>query len=234
MMVGEHDWFFDMGEHWRALFGPEQYSFDHKGVHFVTVMSVQEKDFWTARGMTPMERMQTVAGLDNGVQSRFEVGPAGREWLQKDLEKVDPKTPLVVFSHSPLYKYYRNWNFWTDDADQVQAILKPFNRVTVIHGHTHQLLTNRIGNIYFHGMLSTAWPWPYAPEGLPKLTIQMNRPDPFNPNDGCGNGAVSVQPAGLVDAVYNLWNRNPIQVSAAYVASDGTKDAPPKATLTSF
>src|SRR5262249_43433324 len=118
--------------------------------------------------------------------------------------------------------------------EEVQAMLKRFPHVTVIHGHTHQMLTNRIGNIHFHGMLSTAWPWPYAPEGLPKLTIQMNRPDPFNPNDGCGNGAVSVQPAGLVDAVYNLWNRNPIQVSAAYVASAGTKDAPPKATLASF
>src|SRR6185295_7640574 len=28
MMVGEHDWFLDMGEHWKTLFGPEQYSFD--------------------------------------------------------------------------------------------------------------------------------------------------------------------------------------------------------------
>ena len=49
MMVGEHDWFLDMGEHWQSLFGPPQYSFDHKGVHFVTLMSVNEKDFWTAR-----------------------------------------------------------------------------------------------------------------------------------------------------------------------------------------
>src|SRR4030081_3933105 len=37
MMVGEHDWFLDMGEHWQSLFGPPQYSFDHKGVHFVTL-----------------------------------------------------------------------------------------------------------------------------------------------------------------------------------------------------
>ena len=52
---------------------------------------------------------------------------------------------------------------------QVQAHpASRFESVTVIHGHTHQLLTNRIGNIHFHGMLSTAWPWPYAPEGLPE------------------------------------------------------------------
>ena len=234
MMVGEHDWYLDLGEKWRALFGQETYSFDHKGVHFVVLQSVNEKDFWTARGMTPMERMQTVAGLDNGVQSRFEVGEPQREWLEQDLAKVPATTPLIVFSHSPLYRYYKPWNFWTEDADEVQAILKRFPRVTVIHGHTHQMLTNRAGNIHFHGMLSTAWPWPYAPEGLPKLTIQMNRPDPFNPNDGCGDGSASVQAGGLVDTVYNLWNRNPIQVSAAYVGSGGTNAAPPRPTLTSF
>jgi len=234
MMVGEHDWFLDMGELWREYFGEPNYSFDHKGVHFVTIMSVQEKDFWSARNMTPMERMLTVAGLDNGLQSRFEVGPEGRDWLKKDLEKVSKTTPVVVFSHSPLYKYYRNWNFWTEDADEVQAILRPFKTVTVIHGHTHQLLTNHIGNISFHGMLSTAWPWPYAPEGLPKLTVQMNRADPFNQFDGCGDGAMAVDEAGLVDALYNLWDRNPVTVRASYVTSDGKKDPPPATTLASY
>ena len=234
MMVGEHDWFLDMGEYWKHLFGPEQYSFDHKGVHFVTIMSVQEKDFWTERKMTPEERMHTVAGLDNGVQSRFEVGEAGREWLKNDLAKIDKSTPLIVFSHSPLYKYYRNWNFWTEDADEVQAILQPFQTVTVIHGHTHQLLTNRIGNISFHGMLSTAWPWPYAPEGLPKLTIQMNRADPFSQFDGCGDGSVDVLENGLANKLYNLWDRNPVGIRASYMTSNGAQDAPPKTKLPSF
>jgi predicted MPP superfamily phosphohydrolase len=234
MMVGEHDWFFDMGEHWRVLFGPEQYSFDHKGVHFVTIMSVQEKDFWTERGMTPMQRMQTVAGLDNGVQSRFEVGEAGRKWLADDLAKVDKATPVVVFSHSPLYKYYRPWNFWTEDADQVQQILQPFQDVTVIHGHTHQMLTNAIGNIQFHGMLSTAWPWPYAPEGLPKLTVQQNRADPFSQFDGCGDGSMDVLEEGLVNALYNLWDRNPVSIRASYVSSNGLRDVPPRPKLASY
>ena len=102
MMVGEHDWFLDMGEKWQELFGPPNYSFDWKGVHVVVLMSVNERDFWTARGMTPAQRMQTVAGLDNGVQSRFEVGDAGRAWLKNDLSKVGHDTPVIVFSHSPL------------------------------------------------------------------------------------------------------------------------------------
>jgi len=234
MMVGEHDWFLDMGEHWQSLFGAPHYSFDHKGVHFVTLMSVQEKDFWTPLGFTPEQRMHTVAGLDNGTQSRFEVGDEGRAWLKADLAKIDRKTPVVVFSHSPLYKYYRNWNFWTEDADQVQQILGKFERVTVIHGHTHQMLQNHIGNIDFYGMLSTAWPWPYAPEGLPKLTVQMNRPDPFNAFDGCGDGQFDVAASGMIDKLYNLWNRNPVTVRGTYLESGGTKDRPPATTLASY
>lgn len=234
MMVGEHDWYFDMGRKWRELFGEPTYSWDYKGVHFVTLNSVVERDFWTARGLTPMERMKTVAGLDNAVQSSFTVGEPQREWLKKDLSRYADDTPVIVFSHSPLYKLYKKWNFWTDDAEDVQAILNRFKHVVVIHGHTHQLLTNRIGNIHFHGMLSTAWPWPYAPQGMPELTIQMNRPDPFNPSDGCGNGEVHVQADGLVDKIYNLWNRKPITITKAYTESWGRQSAPAKPNRASY
>lgn len=218
MMVGEHDWYLDLGEKWKEMFGPDHYSFDHKGIHFVVLNSVVEKDFWTVKGYTPEERMAIVSGLDDNRQSPFEVGAPQREWLKQDLAKIGKKTPIIVFSHSPLYKLYKPWNFWTDDAEQVQALLEPFQTVSVIHGHTHQLLTNRIGNIQFHGMLSTAWPWPYAPEGLPPYTVQMVRPDPFNQFDGCGDGSVEVLLKGRVDKHYNLWSRNPREVTAQELA----------------
>jgi len=234
MMVGEHDWFLDMGEKWRELFGAPTYSFDHKGVHFVVVNSIIERDFWTERGMTPQQRMLTVAGLDNGGQSPFMVGEEQRQWLAKDLASISPNTPVIVFSHSPLYKLYKPWNFWTDDADEVQALLRRFKSVVVIHGHTHQILTQRIGNIHFHGMLSTAWPWPYAPEGLPEMTVQMGRPDPFNPHDGLGDGSMNVHPDGLIDKLYNLWNRNPVTVSKKYMVSNGKQDAPATSNLRSY
>jgi len=234
MMVGEHDWYFDLGEKWRDLFGEPTYSFDHGGVHFVTLLSVVEEDFWTPAGLTPMERMRTVAGLDNGRQSPFQVGAEQREWLRRDLEGLSNDTPLIVFSHSPLYKLYRNWNFWTDDAEEVQALLNRFDSVVVIHGHTHQVLTNRIGNIHFHGMPATAWPWPYAPEGLPEMTIQMNRPNPFDPNDGQGDGFVQVHSDGLVDMVYELWNRNRITVTREYMLSGSGGDGPPEPNLGSY
>jgi len=234
MMVGEHDWFLDLGDLWKELFGKPYYSFDHKGVHFITLMSVNEKDFWTAKNLSPMQRMQIVSGLDDGRQSPFEVGEEEREWLARDLANIPKTTPIIVFSHSPLYKLYKPWNFWTDDAEQVQALLKPFQTVTVIHGHTHQVLSNRIDNIHFHGMLSTAWPWPYAPQGLPKLTMQMNRPDPFNQTEGLGDGIIDVLGSGRVNKRYDLWNRNPLFVSAQYLDSNGANDVPTKTTLPSY
>lgn len=234
MMVGEHDWYLDLGEKWRDLFGKDVYSFDHKGVHFVVLNSVVEEDFWTERGLTPMERMKTVAGLDNRSQSNFQVGAEQRAWLEKDLASYSDDTPVIVFSHSPLYHLYQPWNFWTIDAPEVQRILSRFASCTVVHGHTHQLLTNRIDNIHFHGLLSTAWPWPYAPEGLPELTVQMNRPNPFNPQDGCGDGHVAVHSDGLVDKVYNLWNRNPITVERAYLASGGLQKRPQASNVPTY
>ena len=100
MMVGEHDWFLDMGR-LAGLFGEPNISFDHKGVHFVVLMSVNEKDFWTARGMTPAERMHTVAGLDNG--GSREVGPSSG--MAAKIWEVTYRHTPIVFSHSPLYKY---------------------------------------------------------------------------------------------------------------------------------
>jgi hypothetical protein len=62
----------------------------------------------------------------------------------------------------------------------------------------------------------------------------MNRPDPFNPQDGCGDGVVHVGAEGLVGKVYNLWNRNPVQVPSTYLASRGKKDRPAAPTRTSY
>lgn len=225
MMVGEHDWYYDMGEAWRELFGQPTYSFDHKGVHFIVLNSVIVEDYWSATNMSPMERMLFMAQLDNPKGRPFTVGEEQRKWLKEDLSRVSKATPVVVFSHSPLYKYYKPWNFWTDDAEKVQQLLMPFKSVTVIHGHTHQVLTNKIKNIVFHGMLSTAWPWPYAPEGIPAITIQMDRPDPFNQFDGTGWGTAEVIARGNINKTYHLWDRNPMVVSYEKV-STGKESSP--------
>jgi 3',5'-cyclic AMP phosphodiesterase CpdA len=135
-LLGEHDYYLDLGEYWSELFGPHWYSFDHKGVHFVVLNSILTFDEWTFdRWPTAEQRMLEMAGLDNPNGSPFMVGEKQRAWLANDLAGVAKNTPVVVFSHSPIQKIYKGWNFWTDDAEEVQALLQPFNDVTVIYGH---------------------------------------------------------------------------------------------------
>jgi len=209
-IMGEHDYYLDLGEHWRKRLGPDHYSFDHKGVHFVVLNSILTYDDWTYNKWdSPMRRMKEMARLDNPQGSPFMVGDKQREWLRQDLAKVSKTTPLVVMSHSPLQKIYKGWNFWTDDAEQVQALLKPFDKVTVLYGHVHQIQYNQIGNISFNSAMATAWPWPYpvsykqAASYLPKLTVEMNRADPFFERDATGWQFINMD-TGNVDVHYLL------------------------------
>ncbi len=132
-VMGKHDYYLDLGDSWSKLFGPHYYSWDHKGVHFITLNSILTYDEWThERWPTAEQRMLEMTGLDNPNGSPFMVGEKRREWLRKDLAKVDKETPIVLFSHSPIQKIYKGWNFWTEDAEEVQALLKPFEDVTVV------------------------------------------------------------------------------------------------------
>lgn len=211
-VMGEHDYYLDLGQYWEKLFGSQYYSFDHKGVHFVVLNSILTTDEWTfKRWPTAVQRMSEMAGLDNPNGSPFMVGDKQREWLKSDLAKISKETPIVVFSHSPIQKIYKGWNFWTDDAEQVQKLLQPFNKVNVIYGHVHQIQYNQIGNISFHSVMATAWPWPYpstyaqAEQFLPKLTVEMNRADPFFERDATGWQFINLA-SGHVDLHFSLSN----------------------------
>ena len=129
--------------------------------------------------MTPEERMDHMADLDGSVAGPWAgVGRDQLDWLQQTLASWDKSRPIVIFSHNPLYEYYPPWNFWVRDWREVNDVLKPYGNVTNIHGHVHQVLYNEIGHMRSIGMLATSWPWPYAPEGVPKLTTPMIRADP--------------------------------------------------------
>jgi 3',5'-cyclic-AMP phosphodiesterase len=211
-VMGEHDYYLDLGKYWEELFGPQYYSFDHKGVHFIVLNSIRTYDEWTFdRWPTDEQRMLEMAGLDNPNGSPFMVGEEQRIWLKKDLSQVAKTTPIVVFSHSPLQKIFKGWNFWTEDAEEIQALLKPFKKVSVMYGHVHQIQYNQIGNISFNSVMATAWPWPYpqsyaqAEQYLPKLTVQMNRADPFFERDATGWQFINMS-NGNIDTHYTLYN----------------------------
>ncbi len=211
-VMGEHDYYLDLGEYWSKLFGPHYYSFDHKGVHFVVLNSILTYDEWTFnRWPSAEQRMLEMAGLDNPNGSPFMVGEKQRQWLAEDLARVDKATPLVVFSHSPLQKLYKGWNFWTEDADEVQALLRPFASPNVIYGHVHQIQYNQIGSISFNSVMATAWPWPYpqsyaqAEHAMPAITVPMNRANPFFERDATGWQTMDIV-GGRATLNYNLYS----------------------------
>jgi 3',5'-cyclic AMP phosphodiesterase CpdA len=208
---GEHDWYLDMGKKWGQLFGQPNWTFDHKGVRFVGLDTVSRApDYWTMRKMSPEERMGHMATLDGSVAGPWAgVGRDQLDWLQKILANWDKSRPVVIFSHNPLYEYYPPWNFWVRDWREVNDVLKPYTKVTNIHGHVHQVLYNEIGTMRSIGMLATSWPWPYAPEGVPKLTRPMVRADPGDFYDGVGWSGVSMN-NDRIETEYIMWGRKEV------------------------
>ena len=138
---GEHDVASDDGKEYLSRFGKDTrgrgwYSFDHKGVHFVGLVNA--------------------AALEG-------LGVLGEEqltWLKDDVGKRSASTPIVVFSHVPLWTVYQDWGWGTQDSEQALGLLKRFGSVTVLNGHIHQTMQKVEGNVTFHTATSTAFPQP--------------------------------------------------------------------------
>ena len=141
VVPGEHDSIDDSGQKYRAAFGSGTqgdgwFSFDIQGVH--------------------------VIGLVNTI-SLEKLGHLGTDqidFVRRDTAHLPADTPIVVFSHIPLFAMYPAWGWGTDDAMQVLALLRRFSSVTCLNGHVHQLFTKTEGNITFHSATTTAYPLP--------------------------------------------------------------------------
>ena len=199
---GEHDWYLDMGAAWRGAFGEDNWSFDHKGVHFIGMNSILVPDFWTAAGLTPAQRRDWFMPLNSPVPGVWGCGEKARAWLAKDVAKVAASTPVVIFTHSPLWDYYPRWNFQVSESPQIRDILSKFVAVTAFHGHVHHTVYNKIGNMTSIGTMSTSWPWPYPPIKLPYPQYQQNRADPANTSDGMGSAAIDLDGVGKAFVKY--------------------------------
>jgi hypothetical protein len=109
---GEHDAAIDGGALYREVFGETAYAFDHRGIHFVA--------------------------LDNVSRPKPEVGPERIAWLRQDLARYPRTTPIVVFTHRPLFDLRPDWEWFTRDGDAVMQVLSPYENVTVLYGHIHR------------------------------------------------------------------------------------------------
>lgn len=192
IIPGEHDWYLDMGKEWKGLFGADHWSFDHKGVHIIGMNSILVPDYWSMKGLTPEERMDYIAELECHQCGLWGVQDEQLSWLEADVKKLRPDTPVVMLTHSPLWDYYPRWNFQTSDAPEIRGALRKFDKVMALHGHIHQVAYNQIGNISSSGMMSTSWPWPYPPVELPYPDIRMNRVDPADIEDGLGSHSLDL------------------------------------------
>ena len=116
------------------------YSFDHAGVHFVSLINVLQ---FKAGGLGTLGAEQLA-------------------WVTADLQARSSSTPIVIFAHMPLWTIYEPWGWGTGDAGQLLEQLRRFGSVTVLNGHIHQIVQKVEGNMTFHTARSTAYPQPVA------------------------------------------------------------------------
>jgi len=142
-MPGEHDAALDRGAAFKEFFGQPNYSFEHKGVHFIVV--------------------------DNVSDPGASIGTAQLEWMQADLARQAKDAPIVVFTHRPLFDLVPKWDWATRDGDKAIALLMPYSNVTVFYGHIHQENHHMTGHIAHHSAKSLIFPLP-APGSQDKRT----------------------------------------------------------------
>jgi 3',5'-cyclic AMP phosphodiesterase CpdA len=87
-------------------------------------------------------------------------GPEQLRWLHQDLKHRSASTPLVVFTHMPMWSIYPQWGWGTEDSAPAIAALKRFGSVTILNGHIHQVIQKVEGNVTYHTAYSTAFPQP--------------------------------------------------------------------------
>ncbi len=232
---GEHDYFLDMGKASRKAYGmpADNYYFEHKGVQFIMLTTIRGAPDWEKRhAKDPQNRMNQMMRIDNYIDgSAFRLGIEGQAWLKKTVAGLDKNKHTIVGSHSPIQKIYSGWNFWTEDAEEIQAILAPLKRVTVLYNHVHQPFASQKANISFLSNFSTAWPWPHpssvneatmcfggrytvckrGADYYPNLILPYQRADVANFRDATGWAIVNTNTGGKFDADVIQWGENPLR-----------------------
>ena len=161
---GEHDASLDNGKAFKEFFGATNYTFEHKGVHFIV--------------------------LDNVSDPAAKLGDEQLAWLADDLMKQAKGARIVVFAHRPLFDLYPQWDWATRDGAKAIELLMPYDNVTVFYGHIHQENHHLTGHIAHHSAKSLIFALP-APGSQPKRAPVPW--DPAQPYQGLGFRGVEAE-----------------------------------------
>ena len=143
---GEHDSVDDAGQKYRNAFGAGSigdgwYSLDIAGVHLIALVNTLN------------------------LRKLGQLGADQLEFVKKDVARLSSDTPIIVFSHIPLFAMYPQWGWGTDDATQALSYLRRFSSVTCLNGHVHQLFSKTEDNVTFYSGTTTAYPLPRPGDG---------------------------------------------------------------------
>lgn len=121
---------------YRSYFGPDYYSFNYGGVHFIALNSLEFEDLWYYGSIDSLQQ----------------------EWLKKDVSFLSPATPIVTFQHVPFFsgsisispfeadgpgktlekeKGVIKFRHIVSNAQEVLTILKNHNYPLALAGHNH-------------------------------------------------------------------------------------------------
>jgi 3',5'-cyclic AMP phosphodiesterase CpdA len=143
---GEHDSVDDAGQKYRSVFGAGTrgdgwYSFDIAGVHVIALVNTLN------------------------LKKLGHLGTEQLDFIAKDVAPLPSDTPIIVFSHIPLFAMYPDWGWGTEDAAQALSHLRRFSSVTCLNGHVHQVFSKTEGNVTFYSATTTAYPLPHPGDG---------------------------------------------------------------------
>ena len=150
---GEHDAALDDGKAFKEHFGATNYTFEHKGVHFIV--------------------------LDNVSDPAAQLGEAQLAWLAADLKGRAKDARIVVFTHRPLFDLYPQWDWATRDGAKAVDLLMPYDNVTVFYGHIHQEHHRMTGHIAHHSAKSLIFALPVAGSQPKRAPLAWDAAEPY-------------------------------------------------------
>lgn len=139
--------------------GKRYYSFNHKGWHFMVLDGIEKGD---------ADRGTYIGKVDEQQM----------EWIKKDLEGIDPQTPIVLITHIPLVSimpqltrgplYAENHSSLITNQQEVLAPFRFMNLKLVLQGHLHALEANNLmGRTHFITGGAVCGRWWKTPDDSP-------------------------------------------------------------------